>query len=225
MRILIVEDDLTLQSFLRDALEAEMFAVDVASQGDEAVRFVLANDYDLVLLDNGLPVKDGRTVCEEIRRNNRAMPILVLSAQNETSQKTALLNAGADDYMTKPFELSELQARIRALLRRPRAIQEEIFSHRGITLDSVKNSVVIDNKDITLTRKEFMLLEYLMQNCDTVLTRAMILEHVWDMSVDIFSNTIESHILSLRKKINDLDKNNPIIKTISGRGYKFTTTE
>ena len=225
MRVLIVEDDLTLQGFLKDALEAEMFAVDVAGAGDEAVHYVLANDYDLVILDNGLPVKDGRMVCDEIRRNNRTMPILILSAQSQSSEKTSLLNAGADDYMTKPFELSELLARVRALLRRPRVLQDEILSYRGITLDSVKNSVTIDKKDITLTRKEFMLLEYLMQNCDTVLTRAMILEHVWDMSVDIFSNTIESHILSLRKKINDTDKANPVIKTVSGRGYKFATTE
>ncbi len=224
MRILIVEDDLTLQDFLKQALEAEMFAVDVAGDGEKAIDYATKNEYDLIVLDNGLPKKDGAEVCSALRTQNRNMPILVLSAQNETSQKTTLLNAGADDYLTKPFDLSELHARIRALLRRPRAIVEDVLSYRDIELDSVKNVVTVNDKEVTVTRKEFMLLEYMMKNADVVLTRAMILEHVWDMNVDIFSNTIESHILSLRKKIGDSDKNNPIIKTISGRGYKFSTT-
>jgi DNA-binding response OmpR family regulator len=223
MRILIVEDDVALQQFLRNALESEMFAVDCAGDGSEAVKFVLRNDYDLVILDNNLPTKDGREVCLEIRRNNRTMPILVLSAQAEIDQKTSLLNAGADDYLTKPFELVELIARIRALMRRPTSITQDIIEYRGISLDVQRSLVLVQGKEVSLTRKEFMLLNYLMRNPDTVLTRAMILEHVWDMSVDIFSNTIESHILSLRKKISDIDKKDMLIKTIPGRGYKFST--
>ncbi len=224
MRLLIVEDDQSLQQFLRGAMEAEMFAVDVASDGDEAVRLVLRNEYDLIILDNGLPKKDGREVCLDIRRHNRVMPILVLSAQNETAQKTSLLNAGADDYLTKPFESTELVARVRALLRRPLRILEDVMDFRNIHLDSQRGEVKVNDIPLVLTRKEFMLLQYLMRNHDTVLTRAMILEHVWDMSVDIFSNTIESHIVSLRKKLNDNNKLDPIIKTVSGRGYKFSTT-
>ncbi len=222
MRVLIVEDDESLQKFLKNALEAEMYAVDVAGDGTIGVQYAIQNEYDLVILDNSLPGKDGRTVCDNIRQSGRAVPILVLSAQGETEQKTALLNAGADDYLTKPFELAELKARIRALLRRPSALKEEIFTAGDLVLDITRNLVTKGGKDLNLTRKEFMLLHYLMRNPDIVLTRAMILEHVWDMTVDIFSNTIESHIVSLRKKIGDTNKDTQLIRTVPARGYKFS---
>ena len=134
--------------------------------------------------------------------------------------KIDLLNAGADDYLTKPFALQELLARVRALLRRPLAIEEEVLCVGPITLDTKRCIVTRGKKEIYLTRKEFMLLRYLMKNEGTVLSRGMLLEHVWDMSVDIFSNTIESHILSLRKKIGDTGKDR-LIQTIPGRGYKM----
>ena len=153
MRILIVEDDVSLQNYLQHALESEMFAVDVAKDGGEAIAYVLRNDYDLIILDNGLPIKSGREVCEEIRRHNRTMPILVLSAQGEIEQKTSLLNAGADDYLTKPFEVAELTARIRALLRRPSQILEDIIDLRGIHLDTQRSIVRAKDKELTLTRK------------------------------------------------------------------------
>lgn len=224
MKILVVEDDLELQAFLKKGLEAEMFAIDTVTDGEEASYLARTNTYDLIILDNMLPNKDGRTICEEIRHDQKTTPILVLSALQDTDQKTGLLNAGADDYLTKPFELAELLARVRALLRRPQTMQDEVLEMRDITLDALSNTVYRDGVEITLTRKEFMLLQYLMRNPDSVLTRAMILEHVWDMSVDIFSNTIESHILSLRKKLGDTDKENKIIKTVPGRGYKIVSS-
>ena len=224
MRILVIEDDTKLQSFIKESLEAELYAVDAASDGETGSYLARTNDYDLIILDLMLPEKDGHEVCEEIRSEGKTMPILVLSAQSDTAHKTNLLNSGADDYLTKPFALTELTARVRALLRRPTAIVGDVLTIGGIVLDTKKSTVHKGDEEIKLSRKEFMLLRYLMQNEGTVLTRGMMLEHVWDMSVDIFSNTIEAHILSLRKKLGDTDKGNQLIQTVPGRGYKMTAS-
>lgn len=221
MKILIIEDDLKICSFVAESLRAEMYAVDAVHDGESGSYMARTNEYDLIVLDIMLPDKDGLEVCTEIREQGNTVPILVISAQDTPEHKTRLLNAGADDYLAKPFELQELVARIRAILRRPQPIVGEILRVRDIELDAIKNTVHRDGKEIRLTRKEFMLLQYLMQNPDIVLTRGMILEHVWDMSVDIFSNTIESHIMSLRKKIKDTNKKDQVIETVSGRGYKI----
>ena len=223
MKVLVIEDDVKIRNFIKDSLEAELFAVDTVGNGEDGSYLARTNDYDLIILDLMLPDTDGHTVCEEIRAEGKVMPILVLSAQSDTGHKTQLLNSGADDYLTKPFALAELTARVRALLRRPQPLVGDILTVGDIVLDTKKNTVVRDGTEITLSRKEFMLLRYLMQNEDTVLTRGMMLEHVWDMSVDIFSNTIEAHILSLRKKLNDTDKTNQLIQTVPGRGYKISS--
>jgi DNA-binding response OmpR family regulator len=220
MKALIVEDEKRISAFLKESLQAEYFAVDVAEDGEEGEYLANTNDYDLIILDNILPKKQGIEVCRAIRARGNATPILILSVKSDTTKKVDLLNAGADDYLTKPFALEELFARIRALMRRPIAIEAEVFSVGDITLDAKKFVVKRKKQEIYLTRKEFMLLRYLMKNEGTVLSRGMILEHVWDMSVDIFSNTIESHILSLRKKIGDHGKGK-LILTVPGRGYKI----
>lgn len=220
MRILVIEDEARISRFLKESLEAEFFAVDVAEDGEQGSYFARTNDYDLVVLDNMLPKKDGLQVCKEIRASGKTMPILVVSVKTSTFDKVDLLDAGADDYLAKPFVLEELLARIRALMRRPAVIESDILHVEDIELDAKAGTVRRAGHDITLTRKEFMLLQYLMRNEGTVLSRGMILEHVWDMSVDIFSNTIESHILSLRKKLGDT-KDDRIIQTISGRGYRM----
>ncbi|MEJ0053946.1 MAG: response regulator transcription factor [bacterium] len=220
MRILVVEDEPKIARFLKDSLESEYFAVDIAEDGEKGSYLGRINDYDLVVLDNMLPKKEGLQVCTEIRASGKTMPILVVSVKTDTTRKIALLNAGADDYLAKPFALEELLARIRALLRRPAAIEKEVLRVEDLTLDTKGCTVTRGKKSITLTRKEFMLLEYLMKNEGIVLSRGMILEHVWDMNIDIFSNTIESHILSLRKKIGDTGKDR-LIRTVPGRGYKI----
>lgn len=221
MRILLIEDDLKIQAFIKESLEAEMFAVDAVSEGDTGSYLARTNQYDLIILDLMLPDKTGLEVCEEIRAGGKKIPIIVLSAITDSAQKALLLNAEADDYLAKPFAINELLARVRALLRRPHIMLEKILELKDVTLDINQNIVTRGGEEIKLSRKEFMLLRYLMQNEGIVLTRGMMLEHVWDMSVDIFSNTIEAHILSLRKKLGDTDKSDQLIQTVPGRGYKI----
>ncbi len=167
-----------------------------------------------------LPYKEGLEVCRELRRQSVRTPIIGLSVKSETVNKVAFLNAGADDYLTKPFSFEELTARIRALLRRPKDVLSETIEVCGLELDSKRHIVKKDHKEIYLTRKEFLLLEYLMKNQGTVLSRGMILEHVWDMNADPFSNTIETHIMTLRRKI-DTKRGIRLIHTIPGIGYRF----
>ena len=221
MKLLIVEDDEKIRGFLKESLEAEYYAVDAVADGENGSYLARTNDYDLLILDYQLPNKTGLDICREVREAEKTMPILVLSVKSETVTKTQLLDAGADDYLTKPFVLSELLARVRALLRRPTGIVDDILLAGDLELDINRNIVKKREKPIELTRKEFMLLKYLMQNRGTVVSRGMILEHVWDMSVDIFSNTIESHILSLRKKLKDQKGPDQLIQTVPGRGYKI----
>ena len=218
MRILLIDDEKAVRDMLCKHLRAESFAVDLAEDGTEGSYLARTNNYDLVILDNMLPEKSGRTVCQEIRRTGLSVPILMLSVLGETRQKVDLINAGADDYMVKPFSFDELLARIRALLRRPTKLEGDVITVSELTLDTKNQNVNLAGDLIYLTRKEFMLLEYLMRNLGTVLSRGMIMEHVWDMSSDPFSNTIESHILSLRKKLGDMTERR-FIKTVPGRGY------
>jgi len=220
MRILIVEDDQEIRNFLKSSLEEECYTVDLAPDGEKGSFMGRTNDYDLCILDLIMPEKNGNEVCKEIREAGKKYPILVLSVQSEIPTKIELFNMGADDYLTKPYSLEELLARIRALLRRPREIENEILEIENLQLDSKKHLVTRNKKEIYLTRKEFMLLEYLLKNKSLVMSRAKIMEHVWDINADPFSNTIESHILSLRKKI-DIKGKPKLIHTIPGRGYKL----
>lgn len=220
MKILIVDDQQEIIALLKKVLEEESFVVDEASDGKQGSYLARTNDYDLIILDNNMPIKSGKQVAQEIRADGKQTPILMLSVRTDTSSKVDLLNAGADDYMIKPFSFDELIARIRALLRRPSTLENDVIKIDNLFLDSKKYLVKRGAREIHLTKKEFTLLEYLMMNKGNVLSRAMILEHVWDMNADHFSNTIESHILSLRKKI-DSGADKKLIVTISGRGYKI----
>ena len=220
MRILIVEDRREISAFLLKALTQNFFSVDLAEDGERGSYLARTNEYDLVILDNILSKKTGLQVCQEIRASGKTVPILVMSVKPEPSTKVELLDAGADDYISKPFSLDELLAMIRALLRRPRQLSGEILIFNDLTLDTKAHIVRRANKEIHLTPKEFMLLEYLLRNKGAVLSRSMILEHVWNMDTDPFSNTIESHILSLRRKI-DPDGKRKIIQTVPGVGYKI----
>jgi len=193
--------------------------VDVAKDGETGSFMARTNKYDLIILDNVLPLKEGKQVCKEIRSINQKTPILMLSVIATTEKKIEMLNLGADDYLTKPFAFKELLARINALLRRPNKMEGEQFKVDNIILNTKNYKVTKSGKEVRLTKKEFMLLHYLMRNQGTALSRAMILEHVWDINADPFSNTIESHILSLRKKLSLPKTKNRLIHTLSGRGY------
>lgn len=220
MRALIVDDEEAVREILAENLRAQCFAVDTAADGTEGSYLARTNSYDIIILDNMLPEKSGVTVCQEIRRVGRSVPILMLSVLNDTWRKVDLLNSGADDYLAKPYSTDELLARIRALMRRPRDIEGDTLTVDDLVLDTRRQVVRRADKGVYLTRKEFMLLEYLMRNMGTVLTRGMIMEHVWDMTNDPFSNTIESHILSLRKKLDSVPERK-LIHTVPGRGYKL----
>ncbi|MBU4421949.1 response regulator transcription factor [Candidatus Parcubacteria bacterium] len=219
MRILIVEDDKGISDFLKKKLKNELFIVDTATDGDRGSFLGCTNEYDLIILDYSLPKKDGKQICEEIRKKRKTAPILMLSVNSGTTIKIECLNVGADDYMTKPYSFDELLARVRALLRRPKQIKSEVIKIGKLLLDSKKHLVAQNGKQLLLTPKEFMLLEYLMNNRGLVLSRKTLLEHVWDINADPFSNTIEAHILNLRKKIGLSQKK--IIQTVRGKGYKI----
>ena len=220
MKILLIEDEKDIVDFLKPRLEGEGFAVDFALDGEQGVYKASTADYDLLIVDNMLPKKSGLAVCTEIRHQGRTVPILVLSVIADAAKKVELLNAGADDYLTKPFSFSELMARVKALLRRPKNLNAARIQIDDLTLDTAAHVVTRGDKRIHLTPKEFSLLEYLIKNRGVVVSRGMILEHVWDMNADLFSNTIEAHILSLRKKI-DAPKKLKLIHTIHGFGYKI----
>jgi len=218
MRILIIEDEEKIAQSLKLSLEAEFFAVDHADNGQDGSFLARTNDYDLIILDNNLPKMTGIEVCKEIRSEGFTVPILILSVESACEKKIDLLNAGADDYMIKPFVQGEFLARIRALLRRPQQAINTILEIDNLTLNPRRCIVMRGDKEIYLPRKEFALLEYMIRNQGIALSRSVIMEHVWDENADPFSNTIESHILNLRKKI-DLPNERKLIHTLPGRGY------
>lgn len=218
MRILVVEDDVRTVQFLKVNLESEGFVVDTVNDGESGLFMALTNDYDAIILDNILPKKLGKDVCRGIRNKKLGVRIIILSAMSEIPDKVELLEIGADDYLTKPFSFKELTARLRALLRRSENMVADVLKNGDLSLDTKSFRVFVGNKEIYLTNKEFMLLELLMKNAGNIVSRSFIMEHVWNSSVDPFSNTVETHIGNIRRKIGDDCK---AIKTISGRGYRL----
>lgn len=217
MRILIVEDTSELAYALQHHLKEVGFIADIALDGVSGLSFARKTEYDLIILDYTLPGKSGRDICIELRSMGSSVPILMLSVVSDTTSKADLLSIGADDYMTKPFSVNELIARVRALLRRPSLIAPDEYRIGDVIIDLTKQIVHKDSMLIDLTAKEFKLLEYLVRNRGSVLTRAKIMEHAWDMNGDVFSNSIETHILNIRKKIGDID--HLLVVTVPGRGY------
>ncbi len=220
MRILLIEDDPELADFLLESLKELSYAVDLAKDGEKGFYLAKINNYDLVILDFGLPKKNGLEVCKELRAMGRSMPIIMVSVITEMPAKIAILDAGADDYITKPFAIEELTSRIKAILRRGSNVSTPVLSIDDLSLDVDKQIVYRADERIYLTKKEFALLEYLLINKGRLLSRSIILEHVWNMEGDPFSNTVEAHILNLRRKIERKDKNK-LIHNIPGRGYKI----
>ncbi|MDB5033013.1 MAG: two component transcriptional regulator, winged helix family [Chlorobi bacterium] len=221
MRILVIEDDPNIGDVIRRGLETQHYSVDVATDGEEGEELALINQYDLIILDRMLPKMDGRTVCRNLRDADVAVPVLMLTAMDAIDDKISGLDAGADDYLTKPFHFGELLARVRSMIRRQTGQKKTEICVGDLALDTVTRSVTRAGRSISLTAKEFALLEYFVMNAGKVLTREAISEHVWDMNFDPQSNVIDSFIRFLRLKI-DKDFDHPLIHTLRGVGYRFS---
>lgn len=224
MRILIVEDEPKVASFIRRALEEERYAVDVCSDGIQGRDLASEVNYDLVILDLMLPGLPGLDVLKELRSGRVKTPILILTARSEVDQRVNGLDAGADDYLTKPFAIEELLARARALLRRAGGEPSGIVQVDDLILNPVTHDVTRGGQRIDLTSKEYALLEYMMRNAGRVLTRTMIAEHVWNLDFDTFTNVIDVYIRYLRNKI-DRGRTRGLIHTVRGSGYTLKATD
>ncbi len=217
MKILLVEDNHDIRETLRENLESELFTVDCVDNGEDGSYLARTNYYDLIIMDYMLPRRSGLQVCKEVRDANKHAPIIMISVCDRVPEKIALLEAGADDYLQKPFSFNELLARIRAVTRRPQGINGLTLDIDDIGLDITRQSVTRKGKNIYLTRKEFMLLECFARNRGRVVSRGYINESVWHNDSNPFSNTIEAHVRNLRVKLDGGRAN--LIKTVPGRGY------
>jgi len=222
MRILIVEDDAALSGFLQKGLEAEHHAVDTASDGEQGRSMAIGIDYDLVVLDLNLPRVDGLTVLKSVRQRKTGLPVMILTARNRVEDRVQCLDSGADDYLVKPFSFVELSARARALLRRSHLSSESVLRVLDLCLDRVERKVERAGRPIELTTKEFALLEYLMRNAGRRLTRAMIIEHVWNLAFESSTNVVDVYINYLRRKVDDGFPAR-LIHTVRGVGYQLST--
>ena len=223
MRILVVEDERKISAYVKRGLDEQGFAVDTAYTGTEALDWAAAAPYDLILLDIMLPEKDGITVCKELRESGNRTPILMLTARDAIDDRVNGLDAGADDYLVKPFALKELLARVRALSRRSSESQKStVFQIADLSLDTVTHYVTRSGKLLKLTSKEFAVLECLLREPERVLTRTMIAEHVWNYDVYNQSNVVDVYIRNLRRKIDD-GFDLKLIHTVRGSGYRIST--
>ena len=222
MRILIVEDEHLIANSIKKGLEQERYAVDVAYDGELGFDLASTEDYDLIILDILLPKMDGITICKELRKNSIHTPIIMLTAKTQIKDKIEGLNAGADDYLIKPFSFKELLARIKALTRRSKKSLGDILKVADLSLDINTFEVKRKNKIIQLSNKEFSILEYLMRNANKILTKSQIINHVWNYNADVLPNTVEVNIKNLRIKIDKPFKNSKkLIITVRGFGYKI----
>ena len=224
MRLLLVEDDPRMARFIARGLREQAYAVDVVVDGEEALYQAAINTYDAVILDVMIPKSDGFTVCRELRAAGQRVPILMLTARDAVEDRIAGLDLGADDYLTKPFEFSELLARLRALLRRGGELRPAKIIVADLLIDTAGQKAWRGGRPIALTTKEYALLEYLARNAGRVLGRAEISEHVWDQTFDPFSNLIEVYINRLRHKV-DEGAATPLIHTRRGAGYVLALTD
>ena len=218
MKILVVEDEKKVAGFIKRGLEEDQYEVTVTHDGADGLKQALEGEYSLIILDVMLPKKDGLTVVKEMREAGNRTPVLMLTAKTTTEDIVSGLDAGSDDYLTKPFAFAELTARVRALLRRDGQDRGAQITFADLRLDPVSHKVWRGKTEIELTAKEYGLIEYLMRNPNTVLSRAMIADHVWDYAFDSFTNIIDVYVNYLRKKV---DKDFPVklIHTVRGQGY------
>ena len=218
MRVLVVEDEKKTASFVRKALQTEGFAVDVCGNGDDALAAVRTTPFDVVVLDIMLPGRDGLSVLRQLRERKNTMPVLLLSARGEVNERVEGLNAGADDYLPKPFELAELVARVRALTRRSGENRSTILRVADLALDTVSHRAQRGGAQIELTAREYRLLEFLMREAGRICGRMMILEKVWDYDFDPGTNLVDVYIRRLRDKI-DTNFEPKLLHTVRGTGY------
>jgi len=222
MRILVVEDEERMAALLRRGLREESYSVDVAANGEEAVWLGIENDYDAIILDLGLPDMDGFHVCRRLREGGRWAPVLMLTARDAVSDRVSGLDAGADDYLTKPFSFAELLARVRALIRRGAGERPTTLNVSDLLLDPATRHVQRGDAVLDLTAKEFALLEFFMRHPGQVLSRTRILEHVWDFAFDANSNVVDVYVRHLRDKV-DRPFGKRSIETVRGVGYRLRT--
>ena len=218
MKILVVEDEKKVAGFIKRGLEEDQYEVTVTHDGADGLKLALEGDYSLIILDVMLPKKDGLTVIKELREAGKRTPVLMLTAKTTTEDIVSGLDAGSDDYLTKPFAFAELTARVRALLRREGHDRGAEIQFADLRLDPVSHKVWRGKTEIELTAKEYGLIEYLMRNPNAVLSRAMIADHVWDYAFDSFTNIIDVYVNYLRKKV-DKDFPTKLIHTVRGQGY------
>jgi len=218
MKILLVEDDRKVAGFIEQGLREEGYVVDVARDGDEATTMAHVNDYDAILLDVVLPKKNGFQIAAELRREGRTAPILMLTSRDATEDVVRGLDAGADDYLAKPFQFDELVARIRALLRRGGAERLEVLRYGPITLDRLRHVAMVNNQRLDLTPKEMQLLEFFLLRPEEVVRRTTLLEKVWDMHFDPDSNVVDVHVGNLRRKLIQA-AGEPLVATVRGVGF------
>ena len=222
MRILLVEDEPAAAQMLAKGLREQTYAVDLASDGEAALYQASVNDYDLILLDISLPLKNGLEVCRELRALGSIVPVLMLTARDAVHDRIAGLDSGADDYLTKPYAFHELLARVRAIMRRGPALCSDTIAIADLVMDRKTRKVTRAGSSIKLTAKEYALLEYLMRRADEVVGRSDIAEHVWDENFDPFSNLIEVYVQRLRRKIDD-SHSKKLLRTRRGEGYVLTS--
>jgi two-component system copper resistance phosphate regulon response regulator CusR len=221
MRILLVEDEPRVARFIAKGLREQSYAVDIASDGAAALYKAEIDDYDLIVLDVMIPLRDGFDVCRELRRQGVTTPVLMLTARDAVNDRVAGLDAGADDYLSKPFDFKELLARLRALLRRRESLRTESLRVDDLTINTTNHTVERSGRNISLTAKEYSLLEFFFLNAGKLVGRDEIGRHVWDENFDPFSNVIDVYVRRLRKKI-DEGSNRPLIHTRRREGYVFS---
>lgn len=218
MRILVVEDEIDLCDSIAEGLQIDGYAVDTCYDGKDAYELITTETYDLVVLDLNLPNMDGIDILTEVRKQNKEIKVLILSARASVSDKVLGLDTGANDYLSKPFDFEELEARIRCLLRRSFIQENTVLVWEGISLDTIKRMAFIHGKELSLTKKELALLEYFLLNPNKVISQEELMEHVWNIEVDSFSNAVRVHIAALRKKLKTALSYDPIATKI-GEGY------